>query len=325
MNHQGRRKKRLKKAVFLKHMRLFFLRAVAVLIGCCLLFYAGRHIYRLCLLGSIETVQAKEEKLVAIYDGEAVVLQNEITVRAPCSGQLLRIRPEGSLVRAGELIARLQPKAGIDTRSTEINLFSPVSGFVCYHPDGWEGILTPEAWSRLELPELFDSLDSGKEKGSLQEVSVGDPVFKVVDNLSEPYLVVRLKKFTDEGAISPRDRVELRWNGCSGKGKVVATKCVAGCLFIVVDVQEADRRLFDKRFFGLQVIDTEGEGVVLPAKALIKREGVTGVIVSSPLGFRFRKVEVTGRLGDRIAVKGVDPGLEVVVNPGVVAKVQDKI
>lgn len=325
MNVQGRRKKRLKKAVFFKHMRLFFLRATVVLIGCCLVFYAVKHIYRLCLLGSIETVQAKEGKLVASYDGEAVVLQNEIVVRAPCSGQLLQIRSEGSLVRAGELVAKLKPKTGMDTGSAEVNLYSPISGFVCYHPDGWEGILAPGAWPHLELQTLFDSFNRDKEKDALQGISVGEPVFKVIDNLSEPYLIVRLRKVSDKNVIYQQDRVGLRWNGCFGKGKVVATREVDGSLFTVVDVLETTQRLPDKRLFRLQVIKTKGEGIVLPAKALVERKGVTGVITSSPLGFKFHKVEVTGRLGDKIAVKGVEPGLEVVVNPGVVTKIQDEI
>ncbi|MGB9791000.1 MAG: HlyD family efflux transporter periplasmic adaptor subunit [Thermacetogeniaceae bacterium] len=261
---------------------------------------------------------------MANYDGEAVVLRNEIVVKAPCSGQVIRIRSEGSLVRAGELVAKLRPKTGIDTGIAEIDLFSPVSGYVCYHPDGWEDILTPSEWSRLEFSEVFGSVNK-KDEVCSQEAAAEEPVFKIIDNLSEPYLIVKIKNARNEHVISQQDRVEFRWNGGSGKGKVVAAREIDGALFIVVEVLEAEQRLPDKRLFGLKVIKTEGEGVVLPAKAIVWRKGATGVITSSPLGFRFHKVEITGRLGEKVAVKGIEPGLEVVVNPSVVTKIQKEI
>lgn len=310
--------------MFFKRLRIVLARAVLLIIGCCLLFWIGRHVYRFYLLCSVRTVQAKEGNLAAIYSGEAVILQNEVVVRAPCSGHLRRIQPEGSLVRSGQVVAELQPQEGMEKQSDTIHLSSPISGFVCYHPDGWEGVLVPDEWSRLDLARLFDDFKADLKDHS-QVSAAGEPVFKVIDNLLEPYLVIKLTNAKDEQIISVDDRIGLQWSGGSGKGKVIGIKAIDKTLFIVVDVLVAEPRLPDDRLLRLKVIKTEGEGIVLPAEAVVRRKSSIGVFTYSPLGFRFRKVEIKGMLGDRVAVTGIDPGLEVVVNPSVATKIQKDI
>jgi len=317
------RRERLKKAVFFKRLRVALGRGLLLVIACGMIFWFGKQVYRFCLMSTVETVQAKEGNLAASYSGQAIILRSETVVKAPRPGYLVRSLPEGSMVRAGQVVASLKALPSMEKSHGLINLPSPAPGFVCYHPDGWEGVLVPEQWSRLDLAGLFKNFKCDVRDHS-QVSSAGEPVFKIIDNLSEPYLVIKLDK-AEKDHLSKGDVVELQWSGGSGKARIVSTKSVQEILLVVVKVLQTQPGLPDVRLFNLKVTKPECEGIIIPAEALVQHEHSTGVFTYSPLGFRFVKVDVRGRLGDRVAVTGIDSGIEIVVNPGVATRIQKDI
>ncbi len=317
------RKERLRKAAFIKRLRVLLGRVLLFIVACGMFFWIGNQVYRFYLVNAVKTVEAKEGNLAASYSGQAIILRNETVVRAPRPGYLVRFLPEGSLVRSGQVVAGLKPPPSMEKNRESINLPSPTSGFVCYHPDGWEGVLVPEQWSRLDLAGLFKNF-KGDIRDHSQVSAAGEPVFKIIDNLSEPYLVIKLDK-VGKDHLSQGDAVELQWSGGSGKGKIVGTKAVGEILLVVAEVLQAQPGLPDDRLLNLKVIKPECEGIIIPAEALVQHGHSTGVFTYSPLGFRFLKVEVRGRLCGRVAVTGIDPGLEIVVNPWVATRIQKDI
>lgn len=317
------RRERLRKAAFFKRLRVVLGRLMLLVIACGMFFWIGKQVYRFYLVSAVETVQAKEGNLAVSYSGQAIILRNETVVKAPRPGYLVRFLPEGSLVRSGQVVAGLKPPPSMEKSHESINLPSPTPGFVCYHPDGWEDVLVPERWSSLDLAGLFKNFKCDVRDHS-QVSSAGEPIFKIIDNLSEPYLVIKLDKVENDH-LSKGDVIELQWSGGSGKARIVSTKSVQDVLLVVVKVLQTQPGLPDDRLFNLKVTKPECEGIIIPAKALVQHEHSTGVFTYSPLGFRFLKVDVMGRLGDRVAVTGIDSGIEIVVNPWVATRIQKDI
>jgi len=64
----------------------------------------------------------------------------------------------------------------------------------------------------------------------------------------------------------------------------------------------------------------------VPTQALVNQGGGQGVYIRTPLGIKFVGVQVIGALGNSVAVQGgVQIGEDVVTNPNLVTKIDQKI
>ncbi len=96
-----------------------------------------------------------------------------------------------------------------------------------------------------------------------------------------------------------------------------------------IDAEREEVRLMyciDKQFPGFEdlrwspadFILERWEGVVIPAGALVEREGVTGVFLNRGGRVRFNEVVVIRKDGAEAMVEGLEPGSQVISRPGVV-------
>jgi putative membrane fusion protein len=176
----------------------------------------------------------------------------------------------------------------------------------------------------MDLFTLFNSVRPKPLEAPLQEVQGGSPVFKIVDNLVDPYFLVKLDGQPGDLAIG--SSVDLEWDsGGAGQGTVIGLQSRSGTCIAIVDVSQATGDAFSARCLDVKLISEECEGIVVPTQALVIQGSERGVYTKTPLGIQFVKVEVIGTLGDRVAVQGVQTGMDVVTNPGLVKKVNQEI
>ncbi len=318
------RKERLKKAAYARKIRIFLGFLLFLAIGGAFIFWSGRQIYYFCLTRAVRTTPAQAGTLSVAYPASGIVLRNETVVAAPIPGKLIPLAPEGKRVRAGAVVARLEGLPDLERPPGRVELRSPQAGFLCYHLDGWEGVLTPDNWERLDLLLLFKNINksTGRIENIARAVNTGEPVFKVIDNLVSPCLILKIEHERPL-TFNAGDKVDLEWEGAKkGRGRVLAWRKIPGGLVINVELLEANSSFLCSRFFRLRVADRKYEGVIVPVCSLARTEKGIGVYTSSPVGFKFQKVDLIGRLGDRAAVQGISPGVEVVLNPELLKRIK---
>ncbi len=262
--------------------------------------------------------------LVSDYTGQAIILRNESVIRAPFAGSVGRLIPEGTRVHIGTAVCRISGVIGPEKNQGPVELQSPVAGVVCYRLDGWEGILTPTNYKKMDLFALYKAVRKNTPDNTAPVVQSGDPVYKIIDNLVYPCLVIKFDSQPHDLAIDAR--VELQWGeGGQGKGKVELLTTKSGALIAVVEMNEANQDLFSSRMTDIKLINKKYEGIILPAKALVRTASVVGVYARTPVGFKFTKIQVLGVLGDRVALKGIPVGTDVVINPSLVKRIDQEI
>ncbi len=271
----GARRKRLR-------ARAFWKKTSALLAGSFLAAACGYLAYSFCLwicgflLGALAPAAVAEAKvLVETASGEALALRAEELVAAPRSGRPRFLVPEGSRVRAGTPVVRLELPASADARETSLLLVAPRAGRVCYHPDGWEESLPPEAWERLDPAVLFARVVPRKEAPP-SFVVAGAPVFKISDDLVNPCLFVKLSR-TSFSSLRPGAAVDLEWQGGRGRARVRA----AG-EYAVLELTAGSAALPCRRRFRVRLYGGKYAGTVVPARALVRRGGRLVVVPKVP-------------------------------------------
>lgn len=320
----GFRRKRLKKKARRRKIGGFLGRLlVLVLIGI-VVFWFGRQLYQFCLFRAIRTVQAQNNVLEDSCKAQGILLLQETVVRAPSAGQLVPQVSEGERVRAGRTVARLKTPADLVAKDSSLELRSPCPGVVSYKLDGWEGALDTASWERYDLQRLFESMEKDNHSSDQNKaLGAGEPVFKIIDNLINPYLFLKFEpNYNPSCEIG--DQVRIAW-GDSGTGKLKLLSLVKkGEFFYATGELLAVSPFPCYRLMEFEVISRSSEGVVLPTSALVKNKDGAGVFAKTPLGLTFKKVVVVATMGDRTAVTGIDPGTDVVTNPGLVKRILKK-
>lgn len=288
---------------------LFFIASVIVI-------WLGTQFFYFCVFHAIRTIPAELGELKESTGAKAVLLMNESVVRAPATGKLLPVAAEGERVPVGTLVAQLELMADPVGSGGKIQITSPSTGIVSYRLDGWESIYDRDSWQRVEPSLIFEKLDRENkvDSGAREEINQGEPVFKVIDNLANPYLVMQFPPGF-KPHINQNDQLTLTWDKeGTGKGLVVAHQKKGEHYYAVVELKQA-RPFPSQRKLDLQVMHILGEGIIIPESALVEKEGQTGVYIMSVTGPKYKKVEVTATLNEQAAIQGIVPGVEIVTNP----------
>jgi putative membrane fusion protein len=318
------RKKRLERASLIKRAEIWTGRILLMAVAILVLVWLGKQVYVFGVSEAIKTESAAWSELSVTYEGQAIIMRNETVVTAPASGSVAWLATEGVRVHIGAPVARISGAVSPEQEQGSVEVKSPAAGIVSCQLDGWEGILAPANYQRMDLFTLFNSVRPKPLEAPLQEVQGGSPVFKIVDNLVDPYFLVKLDGQPGDLAIG--SSVDLEWDsGGAGQGTVIGLQSRSGTCIAIVDVSQATGDAFSARCLDVKLISEECEGIVVPTQALVIQGSERGVYTKTPLGIQFVKVEVIGTLGDRVAVQGVQTGMDVVTNPGLVKKVNQEI
>ncbi|MGB9802740.1 HlyD family efflux transporter periplasmic adaptor subunit, partial [Desulfofundulus sp.] len=109
------------------------------------------------------------------------LIKEEQLLISPGKGKLKLLVADGERVRAGEAVAEILPEES-DTGGRSIVIYAPRGGVFCNHIDGLEEVLQPG--NALEMGAVEKLGAKSISPGTGSRVEKGDPVGKLVDNLS---------------------------------------------------------------------------------------------------------------------------------------------
>jgi putative membrane fusion protein len=314
------RKRKREQSAQRKKMQRVINRSLLIFLGVILLIFFIHQAYSFALTHAVRTVVAELGNLSADFQAQAISFCDEKVILAPQAGTLVREAADGQLVRNGSVVAKLQPPAEA-VGSSVVNVTAPQPGYVRYALDGWEGVLVPDSWQKLNLPALFDKVAQKKQTVSSHSYQAGSPLCKIVNSLVDPLLVIKISTDSNR-AVAVGDNLELNWdNQGSGRARVLKVTEHDGYRLAIVNLYLMGRLLPAQRLFNLRVYDLKYQGTVVPSSSLAKEGGKSGLYIQSAYGIRFSQVHVLGSLGDKTAVSGLTPGTEVVTNPGIARRI----
>lgn len=315
LRHDKIKKRTTKKKLssLVQRLILFSLLALVVI-------WLGMQVFNFCVFQAIRTVGAQTGVLTATVKAKGVLLFQEEVVRAPGSGELELVAVQGTRLSIDTVVGYMKPLAGPEGSTGSVELKSPATGIVCYNLDGWEGVYDRLSWQQTDPVLIFNNIteETKETKPQKEMIDQGDPIFKIIDNLENPYIIIQFVA-GEPSHVKEGERLQLSWGkDQGGRGKVISLIDKKDNLYAIVELEQVQSFPCQRRL-DLEVSSQKGEGVIVPDSALVKEDGESEVYlyIMSVTGPVVKNVEVVAVLDGQAAVQGISPGVDVVKNPGV--------
>lgn len=221
-----------------------------------------------------------------------------------------RIARLAELQRAREELLRAPPAGSLVVRA-------PVSGYLSFALDGFEGTLFPGApleaaqavlaAGRVQVARAFDGFLATQ----------GTPLLRIAaSDRAEAVLEVRGPVPLPEGS-----QVRIAFASIperTFRASVAQVVTVNQTSWVRLALREFDASLVHLRLDRAAITAQEVQGVVVPASSLIEVDGRLGVYILVGESAHFRRVKLLGGDGSHAVIEGIDGvplGAPVVVNP----------
>lgn len=268
----------------------------------------------------IPTAEAEEGVIQRGVPVTVLILRDELVLTAQIGGTVKEIAGEGARVRVGSPVARIIPVDGVAEGTARapgstFELLTPKAGTVCYHPDGLEGVFSPQALGELnwDVLEQVENAEIPPTGGGT--VLPGRPVAKIINNLSPSLLFTKVARDGPASTVKAGQSLLVEWeDGGLGNAEVITVRTQGAEVGLVLRLSPGDNLPHDRRVAARLVLERH-TGVVVPVQALVEQNGKTGVMVLGKLGVSWQQVGVKARLDGKAVVDGLHPGARVLLNP----------
>jgi len=238
-------------------------------------------------------------------DLSGILIADQRVLVAPSAGRIQWLVRDGDRVRVGETVARITTADG---ETSDVN--TPAAGLLSYTTDGLETVLRPAALAGMTMPTLTGIKSVTVADG--QEVAAGQSVGRVTDNLAPVYLYVGEKAPPGLGAAGKA--WAITWRGQDLTATVSPLRGKEGGLFL--KLTRYPDEMLALRGVNFSVVTQTLTGRLVPATAVVSRDGRTGIYLDENGQAQWVAVRVTGSLQGMDRLAGLPAGSVLyVVNP----------
>ncbi|MHB8158822.1 MAG: HlyD family efflux transporter periplasmic adaptor subunit, partial [Desulfocucumaceae bacterium] len=146
--------------------------------------------------------------------------------------------------------------------------------------------------------------------------SKGLPVAKIIDNLSPLLICLRASGLPPE-TVKKGGSLAIIWEGREVSGRVTELGTYPGGMQVVIETLIYPQSFLNIRKISPGVVGGRVKGFIVPAGALVSRDGRQGIYIMNKEDMKWVPVKVEGTVNGSAAVSGdqLAPGVRCVLNP----------
>lgn len=299
--------------------------AIILLIGVAvLIFFSVKNSISLSL---INFANVEEGQIMDGIDGKALILREETLITTPAAGKFIPALAEGARVKSGTTVGYIEQES-----DKKIGVKATKTGIVSYNLDGVEGLAQQDDLNELNIAQLFALIDpntqnnnqsTGAAAGENDMLGKNTAVCKIIDNLLDYTVIIAVSQSSE---IADADYlkfsvIDLPTEDTTVTNSNVFSAKVNNILqdgsykYIVMTFLPKIDYFSQNRYFTAKLVQNIYSGQIIPASAIMEKDGQNGVYKSYKKRFVFACVEINGIIADQAAVSGLAAGDKVVVNP----------
>jgi len=230
---------------------------------------------------------------------EGLLIKEEKITRSPVNGKLHLVAQDGRRVGVGAKVVEIIV-AGQDSIAEKVDIFTTSAGIFCNHIDGLENILLSDNIDVLDLQDLEKI--NGKQVCEGERAEKGQPIFKIIDNLSPIY-------FYGEFPKTAFDSVEKEWLHATWENQPLLIMPVElaekGDSWVgYFQVSGYPEKIVHQRKARLSVTSKLLRGFLVPKNAVVNRGEEPGIYLVVKNKAQWTPVKIEGELAGKVAVSG---------------------
>lgn len=249
------------------------------------------------------------------FNTKGLIIRDENVYFTPYSGQISLKKGEGQRIAYGQVVMEINTVA--ETKA----IYNYQAGIISYAFDGLEEKLTPSNLSKLTKDDL-DNLSR-----NYQQLTEGDylgknnKAFRIINN---NYLVLIIK--TDRQEVQRYYHNELVFiRDKQLKTDLIRAKIIDRVIYdnhgyLVVKLERYLSEWNNLRWVEIDFIKNIHRGVVVPRQAIFRQQEGQGVLVSisGSKQLQFKKVDILEGNNEKVIVRGLNIGDNVIKDPATV-------
>lgn len=239
---------------------------------------------------------------------KGIIIRPEKVVLAPFQGRFENVVMDGERVRQGTVVGHLYPTDGSAPRVIK----APFTGMIVFGVDGLETALSNFDFISCSSQLLDYQANYRALAGT--EITSGQPLFKIVDNLAPLKIVISFKLAAFAEPWESGKKVTLSHAGKRYRAEVTALKGSGGQGMALLTIPGNDQ-LGKLRTTSFTVVETKAQGVTIPTSALVHSGAGVGVYVLENGQAACQPVTITCQNQARVVVEGINNGDLVLANP----------
>ncbi|GBF33280.1 hypothetical protein DCCM_2379 [Desulfocucumis palustris] len=281
--------------------------AVLILLACgvFILFIVATQIWQLILFRLINIEFLTPAVFNQADSVNCLLIKDETLINAPVGGNFRLTVNEGVRVKAGQEVARVSAQAGEGGAHA---LAAPRSGLVCTHIDNRENILKPAYMDALDISQL-QKITENARPGEI--VEKGQSVVKIVDNLAPLLIYLQAPEEYPREKLRKGGALTLLWNGKELNGRLETLKEAVNRTELIIRISDYPDKLVHLRNVDMELLRDRVTGFKVPSSALVEKNGVKGIYISSKQRVEWCPVEVRGHMDGEPVIAGTGLGAEI--------------
>ncbi len=282
--------------------------ALAALLICVALMAWGRLVV---YLSGVQFLTQQEISRTVLLEG--IIIKEEMVIRSPVTGKVHFKAVDGNRLEMGAPAAEV---VAVDGGGASYRLTTPSAGMFCTHMDGLENVLAPANLDVLD----FSSLDRISPKQVLEgeRVEKGQPVFKLIDNLSATYLYTEASQTELPAELKEKPHwLKATWNDLPLMLKTYSLVEKGDRWEGLLQLSGFPDELVHNRQVSLKIITNRLAGFLVPHHAVVYRDETPGIYLAVKKRAQWVPVQVEGELQGKVAIsgKGLGEDTRYVSNP----------
>lgn len=233
---------------------------------------------------------------------DGILIKDEKVVKSPSNGKLHLVVPDGKRLEVGakaaEIIAFEQ-----DFGEIIFDIYTDSTGVLCSHLDGLESMLSPQNIGVLEMPRIEKIGNKPMSDGV--KVDKGQPVFKIIDNLSPVSIYGSMPKSAfAEGSLDKSETLQASWENISFSLTPGVLNDAGDTLEGFYLLSDFPEQIIHHRKVSINVTTRVLKGLLVPDKAIVYRDNKPGIYLAVKKKALWKPVEIEGELSGKVAVSG---------------------
>jgi putative membrane fusion protein len=191
--------------------------------------------------------------------------------------------------------------------SNIVKYFSREAGIVSYEIDGFEDVFIPKEFENYTYDKLIVGKNINKTENNVEnvkntsfDVSSGQAIFKIINNF-EWYMALKIDDFTDinQYEVGNSILVELLDSNAELEGRIIKINTSGNKAVIIVKFNDYLHNNYNLRFPIVNIIHYRKEGLKIPTKVIIEKDGKKGVLVKDISGIViFKQISILGEVDE---------------------------
>lgn len=226
----------------------------------------------------LDVHRSKEE--ILIYNGKLNNASNENTLLSQSIESLKETKKS--------LIEKID--------KNNLRCYSSDSGLVSYEIDGYENIFLPHDFENYTYDNL--NIDENTKNEIQNRISVGAPVFKIINNF-EWYLALKITNIKDIEGYKIGQALNIEIEDKEIRGNIVAINTTYNKAVVVIKFSDYLHEIYNIRFTNVRIIKDKIESYKIPVKTVFDYEGKKGVYIKEINGIvKFKPVNIIDVVGE---------------------------